>query len=131
MKFIGFIKKFDPKNPFSVELKDYGSSNDLKSDELIKIIEYLKSGVSIWDWMEYWFDENDEPIGGAEYYSDGEWVWPLYYIYYLVKYKISVDHDFLAHCRKNDFKMAQIDNKQKMDLSKEFETIIFTRTPSR
>lgn len=43
-------------------------------------------------------DANGTPIGQRMYLTDGEWIWPSYYVYYLEKYpNIIVPTIFLDH----------------------------------
>jgi hypothetical protein len=56
------------------------------------------------------------------YYTDGNFVWPAYFSYYLRKYpNYKIDSDFLKHLEKNnfDFSKIKISNKLKLDLEKQ------------
>lgn len=48
------------------------------------------------------------PLG---YLSDGEWIWPLELSYYLERYDILPDADFIAHMRARDFIAAEPSNE--------------------
>lgn len=115
MKYIGFLKKHDPNFKFSKEFHE----GIIVNDEIIKrVLLHLNDGIIVWDWMEYWFDDDKEPIGSATYYSDGEWIWPGYFQFYLKKYNIPIPEDFLAHCtNENHF---SIDESRFKDLINEF-----------
>jgi len=36
-------------------------------------------------------------LGGKEYFTDGVWLWPGDYVYYVEKYGVVVPQEFLAH----------------------------------
>ena len=104
MKFLGYIKRYDSNLRFAKSLNSYRGANVINREDLESILEYLKNGELLWTWMEYWVDEEDKSIGGATYFTDGEWVWPLYFIHYLEKYKdLKIANEFIDHVRARSF----------------------------
>lgn len=107
MRYIGFIKEHNPiKESLSIEVVMSSPDNN---DEIsvLGIIEYLKNnGVLILGWMGYFMDlEKDQPICPDSYYSDGVWVWPAYFPYYLEKYPhYPLDKEFKEYFLSKDFK---------------------------
>ena len=99
MKYIGFIKEHNLINE-AVPLNDLIKSDLLNHSDLIhKCIEYLNSGVLVFGWMGYFMDlETNKPIAPDSYYTDGIWIWPAYFSYYLIKYpNYPIDSDFIEY----------------------------------
>nr|WP_298994371.1 hypothetical protein [uncultured Allomuricauda sp.] len=102
MKLIGFIREHNNV----VEAQKYssviagGSSNE---NAIQIIIDYLNSGILLLAWMGYFMDlEDNSPICPDSYYTDGVYVWPAYFPYYLKKHpNYLIDEDFLSHISKN------------------------------
>lgn len=104
MKFLGYLKRYDANVQFAENLNSYRRGNVINQQDLERIIEYLKNGKLLWTWMEYWVDDEEKSIGGASYYTDGEWVWPLYFIHYLEKYKdFKIADEFIDYVKAKDF----------------------------
>lgn len=121
MKLIGFIKGHDNIE----EAKEYAlfqRSDSIADSEIEAIANYLDDGVFIFGWMGYCYDlDDDTPIAPDSYYTDGIYVWPAYFPYYLRKHPNSqVDERFLAHISKNDFRIdkSKIDSplKERLEL---------------
>lgn len=86
MRYIGFIKEYD-NIPESFSLNSYRKQND-NNKEIESIISYLKNGNIALSWMGVFIDvENKNFIAPQIYYTDGEWIWPAYLIYYLERDK--------------------------------------------
>jgi hypothetical protein len=97
MEYIGFIKEHD-------NIKEAISFNEIingidyhHENSILDIIEYLNGGSLIFGWMGYTSDlETQTLIAPHSYYTDGLWVWPLYFPYYLKKYpNFIINKDFL------------------------------------
>jgi len=124
MKLICFIKEHDKIE----EAKEYknilGHEHELNNNQVInKIINYLDNGVYLLGWMNTIVSlDTNELIVPNCYYTDGNFVWPAYFSYYLRKYpNYKIDSDFLKHLEKNnfDFSKIKISNKLKLDLEKQ------------
>lgn len=60
-------------------------------------------------------------IDSAIYYSDGEWAWPGYFIYFLEKYEdVQIDEEFIAYFEGNDEKLVKTTQKRIDELSTQF-----------
>lgn len=122
MKFIGFIKQYNN----ITEAQDYKTVfSDAENNKEItaKTITYLNNGVVILAWMNTLKSlDNDELIAPNCYYTDGSYVWPAYFAYYLKKYhNYKIDNDFLEHLEQInfDFKKIEISDKLIGEIQKE------------
>ena len=106
MKLVGFIKEHDHKlgNTF----KDVVEKS-LKEYDPEAIINYLEKGSLLFGWMGYFNDlETNEPVSPHAYYTDGTWVWPSYFPYYLGKYRsITFDNEFLHYLEARNFQFVK------------------------
>ena len=104
------------------EAIDYSTfkNNESTNDHILDIIKYLNSGVYILGWMGVFMDlENQDIISPDSYYTDGEYIWPAYFSYYLKKHpNAQIDKNFLIHASKNNFHIdeSKIDNHLKQQL---------------
>jgi len=122
MKLIGFIKEHNN----IVEARSYDSikgDNSVTPDIMKKIIRYLNNGELILSWMGYFIDIDDgNLITPDSYFTDGNYVWPAYFTYYLKKHpKYSIDEFFLEHLHNCDFlhNESRINKKSKQRLELE------------
>lgn len=83
MKYVGFIKELDELS-FANEFKScftniYRDNSD--------VVESLDKGVSFASWIDYVSEIEDIEILIApfKYFTDGKWIWPVYFSYYLKK----------------------------------------------
>ena len=120
MKLVGFIKEHNS----IVEAQEYSfikgnNSRNQGIDE--KIIDYLNSGVLVLAWMGYFMDlEDSSLISPDSYYTDGVYVWPAYFPYYLKKHpNYLIDDEFLSNISKNNYLIDQ--TKIKEDLKTKLE----------
>jgi len=106
MKLVGFIKEHDHKLGYS--FNDV-MQKSLKEYDTEAIINYLDKGVLIFGWMGYFNNlETNEPVAPLAYYTDGIWVWPSYFSYYLEKYRsITFDNNFLHYLQSKNFKFLK------------------------
>jgi len=111
MKLIGFIKEHNNLEE-AHEFKDILKKESTNLTNLDSIITYLNDGVLLLGWMGYFMDlEDNDLISPDSYYTDGFYIWPAYFPYYLAKYsKYSIDEDFIFHLSNNKYRM----DKQKL-----------------
>lgn len=120
MKLIGFIiehdniKKADPLNSVLGTI-----SND--SNILFRIIDYLSKGTLVLSWMGYSMDaENGDLIAPDSYYTDGTFIWPVYFPYYLNKYdSYKLDEEFIKYLVDKDFQQKKLDSSMVENIEKE------------
>lgn len=104
MRYIGFIKEYD-NIPESFSLNSYRKQKD--DDEIENIVNYLKSGNIALSWMGVFIDiENKNFIAPQIYYTDGEWIWPAYLIYYL-------EREFIDSLKRKKY-MPQVISKEEL-----------------
>ncbi|HEY5751398.1 MAG TPA: hypothetical protein VIU12_35310 [Chryseolinea sp.] len=115
LKYIGFIKEHDDNFAESLSFDDIKKSvyeNDLQ--RLPEIIHYLGHGAMVLAFMGYSFDlETNHPIGGNSIHTDGVWVWPFYFPYYLDKFpNYPLDQEFVNHLHQQSFKRRLVSKEE-------------------
>jgi hypothetical protein len=122
MKLTGFITEHNNiREAINLsELIDNSFQPNVNTD---KIIKYLNNGVLLLAWMGYFFDEKSKrTIAPDSYFTDGIWVWPSYFSYYLEKYpSMKIDQEFLNYLedRRFDFSTSEEFEIQKNELEQE------------
>ena len=119
MKLVGFIKELDRytwASPLCDELCVENNSEELVNN----IISYLEKGKVILGWMGYFVDlRTQDHIAPHAFLTDGEWVWPSYYQYYLKIYpNYKLNNNFINFLRQKNFIMEEILNED--SIQKEF-----------
>ncbi|MCW3463672.1 hypothetical protein [Chitinophaga nivalis] len=104
MRLIGFIKEYEENlgGALFEEIQE-ASVND---PELInKIIAYLDKGKLVMAWMGYFMDlKTKDYILPHDYRTDGIWIWPSYFPYYLRFYpNYKLDKEFVDYLIEKDF----------------------------
>lgn len=130
MILIGFIKEHNNIKEavdYSVFKSEILANNDVITD----IISYLNNGVYLFGWMGVFMDlENQDIISPDCYYTDGVYVWPAYFPYYLKKHpNTQVDENFLTHISKNNFRIDE--SKIDSPLKEQLEIELLKRTTSQ
>lgn len=98
MYAVGFLKKHDSNVTCSKELDELLSATDAENINLAKVIAHLEQGLPIIKFMGDFYDTDGSSICRCMYLTDGEWIWPGYYVHYLRKYpnmvvpKLFIDH---------------------------------------
>lgn len=109
MKLIGFIKEHDN----IAEAIGLDSTKHTASKiETEKVIQYLDQGKIIFGWMGYAYDlETKKPIAPHSYHSDGVWVWPSYFSYYLKKHPtMNVAQEFIEYLETKNYRFEITEN---------------------
>lgn len=107
MKCVGFFNEYECNGLYSLkELKKRKRSND------VKIVDYIKNGFPYVCAAHICYDvfDNQTSIGGYKILTDGLYIWPNYFGYYIEKYNIAVDDDFLEHIKKHNYKLPVEDD---------------------
>lgn len=112
MKLVGFIKEldnYDWASPLCNELGEESNAEELVNN----IISYLEKGKLILGWMGYFVDlRTQDPIAPHAFLTDGVWVWPSYYLYYLKMYpQYRLDNSFINYLREKNFVIGEILNE--------------------
>src|ERR1700709_465314 len=121
INYIGFIKKYDinintAKNLSEMLLEE-------KADVKIKnaIINYLSTGIFLCGALSYIYDDDGNPIGNLDYYTDGNFIWPAYYLYYLKKYEnFEINKNLIEYAAKNNFLINELSKNELIDLENQF-----------
>ncbi|GEN69683.1 hypothetical protein [Chryseobacterium rhizosphaerae] len=121
MKYIGFIKEYN-KIPESFSLNEYKSKQNYANEEKEKILHYLKKGDVILTWMGVFLDlDNNNFIGPQIYYTDGEWIWPLYLIYYLEKeIFFDLEEEFTNYLKERKYKLNILSEEKLREIEYDF-----------
>ncbi|MBS1506506.1 MAG: hypothetical protein JSS79_07670 [Bacteroidetes bacterium] len=110
MKKIGFLTE---KMEVVIVTKNIDTTTTTHSPELItKICEYLSAGKEVISYMHISIDENSNAIGPYCIMTDGVWIWPSYFSYFLKRYPdLKVESEFIDFIKNNNFKIKQFDLK--------------------
>jgi hypothetical protein len=102
MKYIGFLKEYNQIAEATglQQMKQTEANHDTD-----KILQYLNQGALLFAWMGYVSDiETKALISPDAYYTDGVWVWPSYFLYYLGKYpKMKIEHEFIEYLQERNY----------------------------
>lgn len=104
MKLIGFRKEFNDDVLVAAQesqMNDDASLISIKPEMAGTIVEYLDKSRMIIGLTLVLYDEG-EFIGPKSIHSDGEWIWPSYFSYF-VNNHLKIDQDFLGHLQKRRF----------------------------
>lgn len=126
MKYIGFIKEMDMNIPNAKPFLEFRFNSSPSNCEIerSKIIDYLDRGIFFGGSMGGWNDDEGQFIGYADYFTDGFYVWPRYFPYYLKKYdSIPVDAEFIDHIIKRDFYIPSISENELNQIDKDFTEV--------
>ncbi|WP_160140241.1 hypothetical protein [Chryseobacterium sp. c4a] len=121
MKYLGFIKEYDPI-PEALELKTYRNNKIYNSVNKNKILDYLKNGEVALAWMGVFINvESQDFISPQIYYTDGNWIWPSYLIYYLENDKnFYLENDFDEYLQENNFISQKISKDKLTEIENDF-----------
>jgi hypothetical protein len=104
MKLLGFIKEYNDLKE-SIELDTFLNSRSRIAFDIEKTIQYLEKGVLVFGWMGVFTDiKTNQFIAPDAYYTDGVWVWPSYFPYYLKQFPLLyIDEDFAEYLIARDY----------------------------
>jgi hypothetical protein len=106
MQFQGFWREFNSNKELPSIFEDVQSSYDYSEKE--KVISYLNNGKFILGTRHFVFCPiTQEKIGSPEVYTDGNWAWTSMLIYYVKKYSIKINEDFLKAMEMQNFLCPQ------------------------
>jgi hypothetical protein len=101
MKFIGFLNVHDSMIECSKEIDDFSFSSKSytkKTEDVAITLAYLEHGTVLLKLISPLYDIDDEYIGSNIIYTDGVWVWPSYFSFYLKKYPcVKIHKEFINH----------------------------------
>jgi hypothetical protein len=105
MKMLGFIKEYNDLKE-SVGLDEFLSSRSQIAVDIDKVLQYLEKGELVLGWMGYFKDvKTQKPIAPDSYFTDGVWVWPAYFPYYLKMFpSTNIDESFVEYLVAKNYK---------------------------
>lgn len=117
MKPIGFLKEHD------LGLSELKSVEQLLNPKISnnasmfgKLINYLETGVTVWPLLVWLYDKDGTSIGPCSLKTDGRWIWPSYFVYYLKKHpNMEISLDFLDDVAENDFEVPDLSKKELLE----------------
>jgi len=114
MKVIGFLKNYNPELHCSRNLFDLFAPAVAEEQKRSAAIEYLNNnGSRIVSFISNIYTDEGELIGPYIIYSDGIWIWPSYYSFYLNKYpQIYVPEEFQLYIQGIDRAREKIEFTQ-------------------
>jgi len=100
MNIIGFLKNHDLETRCSQDII-LSAKNINPDNELDLVISYLKKWSILIACTLWLTDIDGEDIGEYIIYTDGEWIWPSYYSFYLRKYNsIKIPDEFINYIKR-------------------------------
>jgi hypothetical protein len=110
MKLVGFIKEYHGKTEEAVSFNEFVNPKVGLAYDRFKLIKYLKQGDILIAWMGYVHDfKTKQPLVPDGCETDGIWVWPSYFPYYLGIYReVNIDQEFLSYIEQKDY-LFQLD----------------------
>ncbi len=116
MKIIGLLEEHDSDSFCTRTLNERlsGSTSIVSVKEKQMLINYLNRGVPVMKLLSFLIDVDGEHIGPHVLYTDGIWLWPGYYSFYIQKYaQLSVSEEFIKHVEKKQFEDIEISVSEK------------------
>jgi hypothetical protein len=115
MNTIGFTKEIDDKiieEKFLDKPENYGRLN-LNDSEKIQLIDYLNNSEVIFS-ITLGLMDNETYIGAYRILTDGGWLWPSHFSYYLNKNGLLVSNpEFLDSIKNRRFRPRHLTKEEK------------------
>jgi hypothetical protein len=120
MKFVGFDKFHDSKIVPNIYIESSNSNkiiaNCLDTLTIEGMLKYLNAGLILFEPTLWVFDRDGNSVGGYKIQTDGVWIWPSHYPFYIKTSSKEVPIEFLSHIRNNGFKIPEVSNTQFQDI---------------
>lgn len=114
MEYLGFIKEFDKNIRSGKNFSEMFSTENYSNTLRERIVSYLESGNFFGGAMSYIYDFDRQAIGNLNYYTDGTYIWPSYYIFYLKKFNnFVIDEQFITYLEDNNYEKKVV-NKDRL-----------------
>ncbi|MDR0194862.1 MAG: hypothetical protein LBI73_07035 [Myroides sp.] len=118
MNVVGFLTIHDRGYQGSSDLNDLINEVQNKNENIERVISYLDSGYDFTGVPLMLYDDDDIPMFGLSYLTDGKWIWPNYYSYYLKKYPfIKLNKEFVNYIEAMNYipQMPSIEQVKEID----------------
>ncbi|HVY75494.1 MAG TPA: hypothetical protein VG890_11725 [Puia sp.] len=131
MKTIGFLKDREKdKLGDSIRYEYPGEAISILVAELDKVIEYLGSGKVIFSMTLSLQDNEGNVIAPYEVLTDGEWLWPRYFVYGIKVGHIKViTAEFYRRMKGFNFLMPSVSSGEEISARKYFEGLLLSNHP--
>ena len=121
MRSVGLFAELNPVRPeiFQRSIRDSIQSDAGPSERAL--IEYLNSGIPLIDIMEATPDviSGDRYVsGGSSILTDGEWIWRRDLQYYVDRYHLALDEEFMNHVRRAEFRIVEPQRDRLIELAR-------------
>jgi len=100
MKIVGFLDVHAPTCSCSISLEKMLAEKGTRNYYDSTILEFLANGHPLIKLISPIYDIDGSLIGPVIIYTDGEWIWPSYYIHYLRKYKFNIPLELALSIRQ-------------------------------
>lgn len=105
LKRQGYFKEMQCGEDTDPSIFDFIHKSKLNKD---KIVKYLQSGIVLaacGSVVEDIINPQNGIIGTPDDLTDGTWMWPADLSYYVERYDLKLDEEFLDHMSKNSWKV--------------------------
>lgn len=119
MQVIGF-RQLEDYTKDSIYSQQERSRIDLSIDDVKRVVSYLEEGAYVIGFLEAVVD-GDVVVGGYSILTDGEWMWPSHFSYFLNKKATHegteniIDKAFWEHVVSNNFIIPVLDSESMED----------------
>lgn len=110
MRFAGFFVEFGSINYPEWQTRIVDSIGTSRSSDIDKIVNYLRSGHLLVDFMRLepdYFGTGALIDGGLSICTDGEWVWRADLAYYVDRHNVLVPGEFLNVIRASEYRVPE------------------------
>jgi hypothetical protein len=121
MRCVGLFAELDPNRPEYFRGSIHDAVRPSGEPDEDALIGYLRSGIRLADIMESTPDviSNDRHItGGSSILTDGEWVWRVDLAYYVERYHVALDEEFVKHARSAGYRIPDHPRDRLIQLSR-------------
>jgi hypothetical protein len=119
---VGFYAELEPGKPDLYHGSIRDAIADQPSPDEQELISYLERGIPLIDIMEAGQDviSGDGYIAGcSSLLSDGTWIWRLDLPYYLSRYHLRLDSEFVEHVRSTHYEAPSLSQTEVISLARE------------
>src|SRR5438128_443824 len=113
LKFVGFDKAIDTNIRTAKKFAEMFGDHPNDEADRKELINYLKKGIFLTGVMSNIYDNEKKIIGNLNYFTDGKFVWPVYYPYYLEKYNnFKIDNELYTYANEMNYQIHFISKEQ-------------------
>jgi len=118
MKVIGFRSDKDGKIIHGNYISESSISAEifLPANELDEIVEYLNNGIPLLS-LTLWLMDGNKNIGPYRILTDGEWIWPSHFSYFVKNGDYRLTKKFVSHIEANKFLVRKLTDKQLININ--------------